>query len=272
MKKWFENAVLWLLTEIAPPIRLLVRGQLRYLIFVVALVVGAWAIGTAIQSRLHLYIDLLVDERQLSYRTEWRVRLLCNIASWILPFPLVVIAAALPVRLLFSQGRVTIGETLKELPSALRLSVQSTFWAIRSLLIVAGLPCLAIFAVYTGTLKGADSVLARDVFMASAIALVASILIRGVPVLCSPLLSVVGGYEPRYAVYHCQTILKRVRLRLIILFVFASVLTFPLYYFSFFTPRVTHGLVCLIGWFFFTLLSHQLVVAAYDHQTSQRQF
>lgn len=271
MKKWLERAVLWILTEIAPPIRLLVRGQLRYLVFVVALIIGAWALGAALQSRLHMYIDLLVRDGDLSVRSEWRVRMLCDIAAWIIPYPLIVVAAALPVRLLFSQGRVTIADTLKELPSALRLSIQSTFWGIRSLLIVAGLPTLAIYAVYTVTMKEADSVLARDAFFISAIALIVSILIRGVPVLCSPLLSVVGGYEARYAVYHCQTILRGVRTRLIILFLMASLLVFSLYYYTSLNPQVVNAGICLIGWFFFTLLSHQLVVAAYNHQTSLQQ-
>ncbi len=118
-------------------------------------------------------------------------------------FPVAVGICALPIRILFLSGSLDLVELCEQTPRAIRRSC-STSWLIFLKLVRRAISMGFIVGLFL--LIGSGNRATKGVLLATTLGSFAYLIMR-IPLLCAPLLSIVGDYGRRYAVLHSATIL-----------------------------------------------------------------
>jgi hypothetical protein len=121
----------------------------------------------------------------------------------VLLFPVAVGICALPIRILFLSGSLDLVELCEQTPRAIRRSC-STSWLIFLKLVRRALSMGFIVGLFL--LIGSGHRGTKGVLLATTLGSVGYLIVR-IPLICAPLLSIVGDYGRRYAVIHAATIL-----------------------------------------------------------------
>jgi hypothetical protein len=269
-----QSFLLAALREVAPPIRLVRKGRLPYLVYLCVFCGIAWWISEVLQNRLHLYVALIERDQGLSEETVRKLRLIATVSARLVPIPLVLTGIVLPVRILFMHGDVRLRALSAQTVLALRLSIQSALWTARSLLLYGVFPLLIVYAVYHALINTTFSVMARDAFWVATALLMATIVARGIPILLSPILSVTAGYEARYALQMSHIILRSCRLRVAVILIAGIAALFLVTHLLREDPAAASAWVeplrwscnALIVWFTLSLSAHHVLFSAYHYE------
>lgn len=212
-----EEAILFILREIALPIRILIRVPFSYSLFLLTTITIFVLLGHEVYKLLDEFLYTMSLKYGLRPLTYERLVITASLLSALLPAPFILGSIVLPIRLFLVYQRLPLKDLIIESPVAYRLALQSSIVAFRTVFVLL-LPLFALlFLISFFLLKGLSPVFCWVLFLIGFI-FIAPLLSRAVPALCIPIISVLTRFEPLYAAKQAWNMLHNERGHIAVVF------------------------------------------------------